>query len=52
MTGEEIPQQLLDIVDRRAGRKHSRDGVVASTLAEVLTAYRAMLDAERSERTR
>lgn len=39
MTPEEIPQPLLDIVDRRAGKVHSRQGPVVECLAEVLTVY-------------
>ena len=39
MTPGEIPQELLDILDRAAGKTHSREGVVAQTLAEILTAY-------------
>lgn len=39
MTPEEIPQELVDLVDRRAGRAHTPDGAVLSTLAEVLTRF-------------
>jgi hypothetical protein len=39
VTPDEVPRQLIDILDRRAGRKHSRDGVVVTTLAEILTRY-------------
>lgn len=38
MTPEEIPQHLVDIVDRAAGKEHSRSGPVLACLAEVLTA--------------
>lgn len=36
---ERIPQELIDILDLRAGRQHSRTGSVVSCLAEILTAY-------------
>lgn len=39
MTPQEIPQQLVDILDERAGKKHSREGRVLATLAEILTKY-------------
>lgn len=39
MTPDEIPQELIDILDKRAGKKHSRSGPVVATLAEILTAY-------------
>lgn len=39
MQAREIPQELVDIVDEAAGRKHSRDGIVLETLARVLTRY-------------
>lgn len=39
MTPEEIPQDLLDILDSRAGRVHNRRGTVVTTLAEILTRY-------------
>jgi len=37
MTPEEIPQELVDLLDERAGKQHSRTGTVLSTLAEILT---------------
>lgn len=36
---EDIPQELIDIIDERAGKKHSREGRVLTTLAEILTKY-------------
>lgn len=42
MTVDEIPQELIDILDRRAGKKHSRSGSVVSALAEILTRYEAL----------
>lgn len=39
MTPEEIPQELIDHLDMRAGIRHSRTGSVLTTLAELLTLY-------------
>lgn len=39
---EEQFEELLSIVDARAGRRHSRDGLVAATLREVLERYEQM----------
>lgn len=39
MTIDEIPQELIDILDERAGKKHSKTGSVLKTLAEILTRY-------------
>ncbi len=39
MRPEDIPQELIDILDERAGRKHSRNGTVVTTLAEILTKW-------------
>lgn len=39
MEARDVPQELIDILDERAGRKHSREGSVVSTLAEILTRY-------------
>lgn len=39
MKADEIPQELVDLLDDRAGKKHSRDGQVLTTLAEILTKY-------------
>jgi len=42
MTPEEIPRELMDILDAAAGKKHSHDGHVARALAEILTRYDEM----------
>jgi hypothetical protein len=42
MAPEDIPQELIDILDRRAGKKHSRTGSVVDCLAEILTRYDEM----------
>lgn len=39
MDSQEIPQELVDILDEKAGKKHSREGVALTTLAEILTKY-------------
>lgn len=39
MVVDEIPQELIDILDNRAGKKHSKEGTVLTTLAEILTRY-------------
>lgn len=39
MTPSEVPQELIDILDRNAGKVHSRTGSVVRTLAEILTRY-------------
>lgn len=39
MKPEEIPQELLGILDARAGKAHSRQGPVVAALAEILTRY-------------
>jgi hypothetical protein len=39
VNADEIPQQLIDILDARAGKVHSRQGPVVACLAEILTAY-------------
>lgn len=36
---KDIPQELVDILDDRAGKIHSRSGPVVSCLAEILTKY-------------
>lgn len=43
MEPNEIPHKLIDILDKRAGKKHSRDGSVVNTLAEILTAYQEII---------
>lgn len=42
MTGDEIPQELLSILDQAAGKTHSRTGPVVSCLAAILTRYDEM----------
>jgi len=39
MKAEDVPDELLVLLDRAAGRRHSRDGAVAGALAEILTRY-------------
>lgn len=39
MLAGEIPQELIDILDDRAGKKHSRTGSVVACLAEILTRW-------------
>jgi hypothetical protein len=39
MKADAIPQELRDIVDQAAGKKHSDDGYVMTALAEVLTVH-------------
>lgn len=39
MTPAEIPQDLVDILDRAAGRTHGRSGSVVACLAEILTRH-------------
>jgi hypothetical protein len=43
MNVNDIPQELIDLLDKRAGKKHSRDGVVLTTLAEILTLYNRLM---------
>jgi len=47
MTPEEVPAELKEILDSRAGRVHSAEGSVMRTLAEILTRYREILEEER-----
>jgi len=42
MDVNDIPQEIIDLLDERAGKKHSRDGIVLTTLAEVFTLYDEM----------
>lgn len=42
MQVSDIPQELLDILDERAGKRHSREGSVVRCLAEILTRYDEM----------
>lgn len=39
VTVDEIPQELINLLDKRAGKKHSKDGPVLRVLAEILTKY-------------
>lgn len=39
MTPEEIPQELVDLLDGFAGKTHSRQGSVLAALAAILTRY-------------
>jgi len=39
MRPEEVPEELIEILDRRAGKAHSRFGSAVSALAEILTRY-------------
>jgi hypothetical protein len=39
VTPEQVPDNLIEILDRRAGKRHSRQGSVVSCLAEILTEY-------------
>jgi hypothetical protein len=43
---QHLPQELLDIVDKAAGKQHSRSGPVAACLAEVLTRHAERLAEE------
>jgi hypothetical protein len=43
MAPDEIPQELIDILDKAAGKEHSRQGRVVACLAEILTRYEKML---------
>jgi hypothetical protein len=39
VTPEEIPPELKEILDQRAGKIHSQGGRVMQALAEILTKY-------------
>lgn len=39
MKAEDIPPELVAILDNRAGKAHSPEGTVLQTLAEILTEY-------------
>jgi hypothetical protein len=43
MQAADIPQELKDILDRRAGKIHSAEGRVMQTLAEILTLFEEMI---------
>jgi len=42
ITPETVPQELIDLLDERAGKEHSRTGPVVSTLCEILTLWEKM----------
>lgn len=44
MKPEQIPPELMAILDERAGREHSRTGSVARALAEILTRWEEIRD--------
>lgn len=46
MKPAEIPQELLDILDRAAGREHARTGSVVATLAAILGRYNELKAAQ------
>lgn len=50
ITPQEIPQQLIDILDARAGKLHSREGAVVACLAEILTAWEEIRQQQESSR--
>jgi hypothetical protein len=39
MTPEEIPQELVDMLNRDAGKQHRRTGTALRSLAAILTRY-------------
>lgn len=43
MTPDEVPQELLDLLNEDAGREHSRNGRVVASLARILTRYDEIL---------
>lgn len=43
MKAEDVPQEIIDLVDRAAGKLHSHTGVVVQSVAEVLTAWEQRL---------
>lgn len=45
MNVDDIPPELVALLDARAGRKHTRDGTVLRTLAELLTLFVALQEA-------
>ena len=49
MNASEIPDRLMEILDRRAGKRHSRQGPVARCLAEILTEYEQMLNSKTED---
>jgi hypothetical protein len=45
---EDIPQELIDMLDDAAGKKHSRTGSVMTALAAILTRHREMVLSEQN----
>jgi hypothetical protein len=43
MLSVDVPQELKDILDSRAGKVHSAEGRVMQTLAEILTRFEEMI---------
>lgn len=52
MKPEDIPQELVDILNERAGKIHKRDGYAIEALAEILTRYDEMKAQELHEMLR
>jgi hypothetical protein len=48
MQAAEIPAELREILDRRAGKVHSAEGPVMRCLAEILTRHREIVLSEAS----
>lgn len=47
MTPDDIDQELIDILDELAGKKHSRNGQVVNALAKILTRYEELKNDNR-----
>lgn len=47
MTPEEIPQELVDLLNQHAGKIHSRTGPVLQSLAIILTRFKEIILAEQ-----
>ena len=43
MSPWQVPQELLDMLDKDAGKRHSREGPVVASLARILTRHEEML---------
>jgi hypothetical protein len=43
MKPDDIPQELINILDLRAGKVHSRKGPVVECLAEILTRHEEIM---------
>lgn len=52
MTGEEIPQELIDMLDGLAGKKHGREGRVVAALARILTRYDELKEMDNGQARR